>query len=612
MFAKDDRGAELNARFTVEAENDRLSLVLESAGGRTPDGRSRNSDYVPALRLLLTRLRNLEGVLETALVDSARVAALPEHERTLLPAPVRLSEVDDIEDLRLKITTAQGRIAMPAGAAKEGNNRKRIRLRLTIPGYGPHDARRLADDLANPPTTTPSTTEAPATPSTTSAPSAAATPAATPAAAPPAGPAAATPAATQEAAPATPAAEAAEMETSAAAAAEAAEMETSAAAAPPAAAVEAAEATAPAATAPAAPATATADAAPATTAPEAPATATADAAPAATAPEAPAAGTAPAPATGASIAEPPDGGLASGKPGPVHDRDASSRHWLLQCNPAVWDVWSWWQNGATGLKHWTVAKHHHEIRTGDRFAFWVSGKGAGMYATGTVLSDPYETSDFDGHWSSPPTKAAHVVDLRFDRYLFDNPILRRSLARRPEFAESLVIKMPGYGNPIPLTAEQWRVLSGAAERNGRSTRPSPGETVVTSRPLGSVPAETEARVPAQQKKVSFAEAQLVQAYHEFLGRELRCLSARLPSGELLVCDAFDPDERLIIEAKATTGRFDIRLAIGQLLDYRHHIDRDAGIAVLLPDEPSDSVADLLRSQGIKLIYRTGRTFVGPR
>ncbi|CAL9407341.1 hypothetical protein SUDANB95_01578 [Actinosynnema sp. ALI-1.44] len=484
MFAKDDHGVELNARFTVEAEGDRLSLVLASAGGRTSDGRSRNSDYVPALRLLLARLRTRRAVLEAALVDSDRVKGLPEHERALLAAPVPLAEVQDLDRLRLDITTAQGRVAMPAGAAKEGNNRKRLRLRLTVPGYGPQDADRLAADLADPTTASP-TPETPAASSSASA-------------------------------------------------------------------------------------------------------------------------------TATLITAPPAGARAASGSGAARDETARPRHWVLQCNPAVWDVWSWWQEGATGLKHWTVAKHHQDIRTGDRFAFWVSGKGAGMYATGTVLSEPYETSDFDGHWRTPPTGAAHVVDLRFDRYLFDKPVLRRSLARRPEFAGSLIIRMPGYGNPVPLTADQWRVLSAAAERSGRSDRPRAGETVITSRPLGSVPAETETRVPAQQKRVSFAEAQLVQAYHEFLGRELRCLSARLPSGELLVCDAFDPDERLIIEAKASNGRFDVRLAIGQLLDYRHHIDRDAGMAVLLPDEPSASVADLLRSQGIKLIFRSGGTFVGPR
>jgi hypothetical protein len=125
--------------------------VLESAGGKGRDGRARNHQYVPALLLLLQRLRDRQAVLLTALVASAHLSAQPESQRTLLPGPLELAGVTDIERLRLDITSAQGRIGMPAGAKKEGNNRKRLQLRLDVPGYGPGDAGLLAADLAAPP-----------------------------------------------------------------------------------------------------------------------------------------------------------------------------------------------------------------------------------------------------------------------------------------------------------------------------------------------------------------------------------------------------------------------------------------------------------------------------
>jgi hypothetical protein len=77
------------------------------------------------------------------------VADVPENQRTLLSGPTALAGIADFERLRLNITTAQGRIGQQQGATKEGNNRKRIRLRLTVPGYGPDDASRLATDLAS-------------------------------------------------------------------------------------------------------------------------------------------------------------------------------------------------------------------------------------------------------------------------------------------------------------------------------------------------------------------------------------------------------------------------------------------------------------------------------
>jgi hypothetical protein len=142
---------ELNADFGVEVDGGYLSLVLESSGGRTAGAdRPRNDQYVPALRLLLTRLRDRQAVLLSALVASARVSGLSEEERTLVTGPLKLTEVDDVERLRLDITSAQGRVGLPEGAPKDGNNRKRVRIRLDVPGYGLEDATQLAVDLASP------------------------------------------------------------------------------------------------------------------------------------------------------------------------------------------------------------------------------------------------------------------------------------------------------------------------------------------------------------------------------------------------------------------------------------------------------------------------------
>lgn len=150
-----DRGVELNAEFAVETDGQHLSLILESAGGQTSSGRPRNSDYIAALTLLLRRLRDHRAVILAVLLASMRVAARPEDERALLPGPVDLAGVDDIDQLRLDITSAQGGVGQPEGAPKKGNNSKRIQLRLDVPGYGPGDVGRLAGDLADPSGTMP-------------------------------------------------------------------------------------------------------------------------------------------------------------------------------------------------------------------------------------------------------------------------------------------------------------------------------------------------------------------------------------------------------------------------------------------------------------------------
>ncbi|MEU7928133.1 DUF3883 domain-containing protein [Micromonospora sp. NPDC049107] len=144
----DDDGRVLNAEFVVEADGQGLALVLESAGGQSAAGLTRNSDYTPALELLLARLRSRGAVLVDALVDSKRTAHLSEADRRVLDGRMSLVAVDDLAALRLQLTSRQGRIGQSPDAPKAGNNRKRLRLRLQVPGYGPGDARRLSADLA--------------------------------------------------------------------------------------------------------------------------------------------------------------------------------------------------------------------------------------------------------------------------------------------------------------------------------------------------------------------------------------------------------------------------------------------------------------------------------
>ncbi|MEU4743065.1 hypothetical protein AB0G02_21735 [Actinosynnema sp. NPDC023658] len=143
MRVADDAGAELNATFSVEPDEGRLAVVLESSGGRTAGGgRARNSDYRPALEVLLSRLVDLHAVLVDAVVDSRNVRHLTAEERRVLRGPVRLDRRVDVVDLRHRLTSGQGRIGQPEGALKPGNNSKRLRLLLDVPGYRVADARR--------------------------------------------------------------------------------------------------------------------------------------------------------------------------------------------------------------------------------------------------------------------------------------------------------------------------------------------------------------------------------------------------------------------------------------------------------------------------------------
>ncbi|RSN24145.1 hypothetical protein DMC63_06195 [Streptomyces sp. WAC 05977] len=294
------------------------------------------------------------------------------------------------------------------------------------------------------------------------------------------------------------------------------------------------------------------------------------------------------------------------KHGSVADLVANSearrpRHWILQCNPEKWDVWSWWERQTETSTTWTVDRHLDDLHIGDSFALWVSGPGGGVCALGTLISEPYPTSDFDEHWARRPERR-QVIDVRLERFLFDRPITRQELVSDPAFAGALIIRMPGTANPISLEPGEWASLELRAGNASRPVSTEPAKTVVTSRPVGSIPEATTANNHSGPREIGFPEAKLVKQYEGFVDNELRCLSALLPSGERLVCDLFDPAANLLIEAKASNSRQDVRMALGQLLDYRHHIKPDAELAMLLPGLPAPSIIEVLHAYGVTLIH----------
>ena len=115
-------------------------------------GQPRNPDYNRALTILLARLGMLNAVLVDALVDSRHTQdlGLPEADRRLIQAPIRLALEPDADALRRRLGTAQAKIAQAPDATKGGNSTKRIRLRVDVPGFQPGDAARLAQTLAAP------------------------------------------------------------------------------------------------------------------------------------------------------------------------------------------------------------------------------------------------------------------------------------------------------------------------------------------------------------------------------------------------------------------------------------------------------------------------------
>jgi hypothetical protein len=117
------------------------------------------------------------------------------------------------------------------------------------------------------------------------------------------------------------------------------------------------------------------------------------------------------------------------------------------------------------------------------------------------------------------------------------------------------------------------------------------------------PYEAERR---EQRLVLELEAHLRRLGHEVSRQRI------VPEAEArpLFTDLYDASTGALVEAKGTVERGAIRMAIGQLADYKRFVADGAPnhLAILLPREPRPDLIDLLQSQGIELIYPAGDGF----
>lgn len=144
--------------------------------------------------------------------------------------------------------------------------------------------------------------------------------------------------------------------------------------------------------------------------------------------------------------------------------------------------------------------------------------------------------------------------------------------------------------------------------------PSPVDTALSR----SVPIERATDEPIKQRfepstKLAYRrEQQLVDRFAQYLqdrGHGVTRNALTLRDGTALYTDLFDHDTRLLVEAKAVSDRAAIRMAIGQLLDYRRLVDPAPEVcAVLLPEAPTEDLVDLLDSLDIVIVWESDGLF----
>jgi hypothetical protein len=143
------------------------------------------------------------------------------------------------------------------------------------------------------------------------------------------------------------------------------------------------------------------------------------------------------------------------------------------------------------------------------------------------------------------------------------------------------------------------------------TGPAADEVVASTNKVKLVPVEEQyterafiepGREPYEAER---RESKLVQAFCQYLrskGHVVQRLQV-LPAGEVkpIFSDLYVRDIPLLVEAKGTVERGSIRMALGQLLDYRRFVEQ-ARCAILVPSQPRPDIVELVRSVGVELYW----------
>jgi hypothetical protein len=135
-------------------------------------------------------------------------------------------------------------------------------------------------------------------------------------------------------------------------------------------------------------------------------------------------------------------------------------------------------------------------------------------------------------------------------------------------------------------------------------------------------------IPVEGFYHEIAEVVMVGGVHDFKRKEARLvhrlkawwmkrdgddavcrLEFRPPNSVVrLYCDLFNRVTMELVEAKASTSRESVRMALGQLADYRRFAPKTSSCLVLLPEAPSEDLAALLRREGVGVIVPAAQGF----
>lgn len=146
---------------------------------------------------------------------------------------------------------------------------------------------------------------------------------------------------------------------------------------------------------------------------------------------------------------------------------------------------------------------------------------------------------------------------------------------------------------------------------GRADEPTSGVEVIRE-PVESNEIKSFERRGTMSHTAHRREAELMarlESHLDGLGREVCRLRIKLPdSSTELLTDTFDVSRGDLYEVKASSTRENMRMAVGQLIDYARYVPEVKARLVVMPVEPTADLIDLAHAAGIAVVWPEGAGF----
>lgn len=143
----------------------------------------------------------------------------------------------------------------------------------------------------------------------------------------------------------------------------------------------------------------------------------------------------------------------------------------------------------------------------------------------------------------------------------------------------------------------------ASSSDGLASEGIEGAPSVVVVPAEETHAITVHREETAAMEITRSERQIEDSLRAALSADKRL--AIQPQGQVakLYTDVWDPAKHELFEVKSSSSRQSIRMAVGQLLDYRRYIDGvEPRCIVVVPEHPGADLCDFVLGLGVDLMY----------